>query len=73
MIAGLAGKISERESHAIKVVATDTIQWLKNRTEATLEELDARKKEMLKVVEPIIEKLHQLASNMYQSFRLYQQ
>ena len=55
----LGGKLSDDEQSKIEDNINDKIRWLEDDTDASVEDLKAKKKEMEDIVQPIITKLYQ--------------
>merc|ERR1711982_135860 len=55
----LGGKLSDDEQSKIEEIINEKIKWLEDNTDASAEDLEAQKKEMEDIVQPIIAKLYQ--------------
>ena len=55
----LGGKLSDEDKEKIEEIVNEKIAWLEENSEAEAEDLQAQKKEMEEIVQPIIAKLYQ--------------
>eukprot|EP01029_Cantina_marsupialis_P009997 TRINITY_DN2294_c0_g2_i1.p1 TRINITY_DN2294_c0_g2~~TRINITY_DN2294_c0_g2_i1.p1 ORF type:complete len:661 (+),score=263.40 TRINITY_DN2294_c0_g2_i1:41-2023(+) len=55
---GVAGKISDEEKETIESIVNDALDWLDENDEAEKEELDDKRKEVEKIVNPIMSSLY---------------
>ena len=56
--ANVKDKISPQDKTAIEGKVNDTIKWIENNSEASIEQLEAKQKEIENVVNPIMQKLY---------------